>query len=139
MTGQTRGIDLFDNCFAVSFLTIIRLISTKYFLFVLMAAPSLVGIHSGFVSLLKKHIQNENLHSFHCIIHQESLAIKFGEELKKARSKVVQVVNYIRSHELNHRMLQEFLKELNSQYGDVLYHTEVRWLSKGKVLERFFY
>lgn len=51
---------------------------------------------------------------------------------------VVKTVNFIRSNELIHRTFQEFLKELISQYGDVLYHTEVRWLSKGKVLERFF-
>lgn len=53
-------------------------------------------------------------------------------------NKTIKIVNYIRARDLNHRKFKEFLSELNSQYSDIMFHTEVRWLSKGKVLEQFF-
>ncbi|XP_073432233.1 general transcription factor II-I repeat domain-containing protein 2-like [Dendrobates tinctorius] len=43
-----------------------------------------------------------------------------------------------KANALNHRQFQEFLSELNVGYEDVLYHTEVRWLSRGRVLKRFY-
>lgn len=136
MTGRTRGIDYLES--VLKFFNNHKIDINKLFSVCSDGCPSMVGAHSGLISLLKKHLKNENLLSFHCIIHQESLSVKFGKELNNVMNKVVTIVNYIRSHELNHRMFQEFLKELISQYGDVLYHTEVRWLSKGRVLERFF-
>uniref|UniRef100_A0A7N4NTM1 HAT C-terminal dimerisation domain-containing protein n=1 Tax=Sarcophilus harrisii TaxID=9305 RepID=A0A7N4NTM1_SARHA len=51
---------------------------------------------------------------------------------------VVSSVNFIRAKALNHRQFQEFLSELNVEYEDVLYHTEVHWLSRGRVLKRFY-
>lgn len=42
---------------------------------------------------------------------------------------VVSCVNFISANALNHRQFQEFLSELHVAYEDVLYHTEVRWLS----------
>ena len=51
---------------------------------------------------------------------------------------VISIVNYIRAQELNHRKFKSLLEELNSNYSDVLLHTSVRWLSRGKVLERFY-
>ena len=51
---------------------------------------------------------------------------------------VVKTVNFIRSHELNQRQFKSFLVDMGSEYGELLYHTEVRWLSHGKVLKRFF-
>nr|CAH7769841.1 unnamed protein product [Callosobruchus chinensis] len=51
---------------------------------------------------------------------------------------VINIVNYIGAKEWNHRNFKSLLEELRSQYSDVLLHTSVRWLSRGKALERFF-
>ncbi len=44
---------------------------------------------------------------------------------------VVSCINFIRANGLKHRQFQAFLAELESALGDVLYRTEVRWLSRG--------
>ena len=50
---------------------------------------------------------------------------------------IVKTVNFIRSRGLNHRQFISFLADMDSEYGELLYHTEVRWLSRGNVLNRF--
>ena len=35
-------------------------------------------------------------------------------------------------------MLREFLREVDADYDELLLHNDVRWLSKGRVLERFW-
>ncbi|XP_037779167.1 general transcription factor II-I repeat domain-containing protein 2A-like [Penaeus monodon] len=45
---------------------------------------------------------------------------------------------FIRAKGLKHRQSQEFLSELESVHGDVLYYREVQWLSRGRVLRRFY-
>jgi hypothetical protein len=51
---------------------------------------------------------------------------------------VVSTVNFIISSALNYRQFQQFLLEVEAEYGDVLYHTEIRWLSRRKLLKHFF-
>lgn len=51
---------------------------------------------------------------------------------------VIKIINCIRSKALSHRQFRALLEEVDAQYSDVLYHQEVRWLSRGKVLKRFF-
>lgn len=70
------------------------------------------------------------------ISHLSSLC---GKALKMAHvmSTITRAVNFIRKG-LNHRQFKTFLEELNSEYGDMPCHTEVRWLSQGKVLKRCF-
>lgn len=86
-------------------------------------------------------MQGENctgeLTAHHCITHQESLC---GKVLKMdhVMSTVTQAVNFITAKGLNHRQFQSFMREIYSVFGDLPYHTEMRWLSRGKVLNRVF-
>jgi len=52
---------------------------------------------------------------------------------------VVKTVNFVHARVLNHRQFTTFLSDLDTEYGELLYHTEVRWLSRGNVLRRFFF
>ena len=45
--------------------------------------------------------------------------------------------NYIRSHALQHRQVKEFFNELSSEYGDIVFFSNVRWLNHGKCLKSF--
>jgi hypothetical protein len=61
-----------------------------------------------------------------------------NNKVHKMMKNVIKIVNYIQANELNHRKFKSILEEMNSNYSDVLLHTSVRWLSRGKILERFF-
>ncbi|KAM9781380.1 general transcription factor II-I repeat domain-containing protein 2-like [Syngnathus typhle] len=103
-------------------------------------APSMTGRKNGLVALVKKKLEEESVEeaiALHCIIHQQALCskcLKFDNDM----SVVVKCINYIRSRGLKHRRFRAFLEEMESEYGDVLYFTEVRWLSRGSILKRFF-
>jgi hypothetical protein len=45
---------------------------------------SMVGTKSGSISLLRKHLNKHDLLTCHCILRQDSLAAKFGEDFKSA-------------------------------------------------------
>ncbi|KAJ8284624.1 hypothetical protein COCON_G00034740 [Conger conger] len=52
---------------------------------------------------------------------------------------VMEIVNYIHTHALNHRQFNNLIAELDQGLpGDLPQHCTVRWLSKGQVLSRFF-
>uniref|UniRef100_A0AAR2KU72 DUF4371 domain-containing protein n=1 Tax=Pygocentrus nattereri TaxID=42514 RepID=A0AAR2KU72_PYGNA len=102
-------------------------------------APSMVGSARGVIVRINREM-SERRHprpiTIHCLIHQQALcckAVKWDSVMKV----VVSCVNFIKANALNHRQFQELLSELDAAYGDVLYHTEVRWLSRGRVLRRF--
>ena len=46
--------------------------------------------------------------------------------------------NFIKSRALNHRQFQEFLEDVEAEHGDLMFYCEVRWLSKGNMLRRFY-
>ncbi|CAM2109005.1 unnamed protein product [Caretta caretta] len=52
-------------------------------------------------------------------------------------SVVVSIVNYIRSRGLKHWTFRAFLEGVDTECSDLIYRTEVRWLSRGRVLQRF--
>uniref|UniRef100_UPI00358F5BAB general transcription factor II-I repeat domain-containing protein 2B-like n=1 Tax=Myxine glutinosa TaxID=7769 RepID=UPI00358F5BAB len=73
----------------------------------------------------------------HCIIHQENLCAQ-SLKLNNVMTTVVSTINVIKSRGLNSRQFKELLSELESEYGDLVYHCEVRWLSRGNMLTRFY-
>uniref|UniRef100_A0A669DFX6 SPIN-DOC-like zinc-finger domain-containing protein n=1 Tax=Oreochromis niloticus TaxID=8128 RepID=A0A669DFX6_ORENI len=103
-------------------------------------APSMTGRKNGLVALVQKKLEEEGVKeaiALHCIIHQQVLCSKCLK-FDNVMSIVVKCINQIRSRGLKHRRFRAFLEEMESEYGDVLYFTEVRWLSRGNVLKRFF-
>ncbi|KAM3833953.1 protein FAM200A-like [Diretmus argenteus] len=98
-------------------------------------APSMMGQHRGLVSRLAA--VSPGLLTFHCIIHKSVLCAKLCGEMKEAMDTVTKLVNFVReSSSLQHRLFRALLEEMSAEHTDLLLHNDVRWLSKGRVLER---
>ncbi len=99
----------------------------------------MVGRKSGLATFVSQKVSEcgGKVVKYHCILHQEQLCAK-SVGLVDVMRDVVKIVNNIRSKALSHRQFKALMDEMDAQYGDVLYHQEVRWLSRGKVLRRFF-
>ena len=89
----------------------------------------------GFCAQLEQFL-GRTLQKYHCIIHQESLCGK-SLQMKDVMSVVVKCVNDIRAAALKRKEFCQLLNEVDEQYGKLFLHTEVCWLSLGKVLARF--
>lgn len=97
--------------------------------------PSMVGSVKGFVSLVKK--ENPFLITTHCFLHREALVAKtLGQDLKFVLDNVVKMVNFIKSRPKQSRLFSSLCEEMGSAHEGLLLHTEVRWLSRGRVLSR---
>lgn len=100
-------------------------------------APAMVGRYRGFVSRLKNVAPN--VLTIHCIIHRHHLVAKhLSGRLHKSMSIVINVINKIKSHPLNDRLFRRLCIENDEEFIRLILHTEVRWLSKGNCLKRFY-
>ena len=61
-----------------------------------------------------------------------------GSELKAVLDVVVKMVNYIKNKPLKSRLFAKLCQEMGANYVNLLFHTEARWLSRGKVLSRVY-
>lgn len=66
------------------------------------------------------------------------VAKRLPEHLKKILNEVVQIINYIKARPLQYRLFSLLCKEIGSEHEQLLIHTEVSWLSRGRMLTRFF-
>ncbi|KAL4702361.1 hypothetical protein ACJJTC_008705 [Scirpophaga incertulas] len=81
----------------------------------------MTGSENGFYSLFKKKCNCSNLITFHCIIHQENLAARAVQpEIEAVMKTVINIVDYIRTKELNHRKFKTLLKELGNSHLDAI-------------------
>ncbi|XP_026317857.1 SCAN domain-containing protein 3-like [Hyposmocoma kahamanoa] len=100
-------------------------------------APAMVGRYRGFISHLKRIIPG--LTAIHCVIHRQHLVAKhLSDRLNRSLHFVIKAVNKIRSNALNTRLFAQLCDENDEDFQRLLLHTEVRWLSKGACLARFY-
>ena len=101
------------------------------------SASCMVGENRGFVVLLFKH-ENRPILNFHCILHQEALRAQLcGKQLHEVMVLIISAVNLIVARDLNDRQFKALLDEVGNNYPGLLLHSNVRWLSRGKVISGF--
>ncbi len=100
-------------------------------------AQTMAGKRGGLQALIKR-VAPKALWT-HCIIHREALASRqLSPTLNDVLSEVVIVVNYIKTRPLKSRLFSALCEEMGANHTAVLFHSEARWLSRGKVLSRVF-
>ena len=100
-------------------------------------APSMTGYLKRFVTRAKA--KNPRIISTHCFLHREALMTEtMNEDFHATLNDAVHVVNYVKGRPLKSRTLAAICESMASDFSWLLYHTEVRWLSRGKVLARLY-
>ena len=138
LKGTTKGSDLLEAVMAT--LNRLKLNLKNISGVTTDGAPSMCGLRQGLVKLLQNEaskVGNNSVMQFHCVLHQEALCAK-SLKMETVMSVVTKAVNFIRSKGLRHRQFQDLLRSLEADFEDVPYYCEIRWLSRGKVLERIF-
>ena len=100
-------------------------------------APATLGCRSGFITRVKQ--KNPDAVGTHCVIHREALASKtLPAAMKKKLAIIIRIVNFIKSSAVNSRLFSQLCKHVDSNHENLLFHTNVRWLSKGNMLARVY-
>ena len=100
-------------------------------------APAMLGSRGGFITLMKQ--RSPNIIGSHCVIHREALASRtLPVVLNEILAITIRVVNYVKASALNSRLFTMLCKEMDSNHEMLLFHTSVRWLSKGNMLARVY-
>ncbi|KAL4153622.1 hypothetical protein QTP88_001468 [Uroleucon formosanum] len=135
LTGRTTGADIFhaiDSYFAEKKIKWSQCcgLSTD-------GGKSMSGCYSGLLARVKA--VSPLIKWTHCCIHRQALASKpLPADLKDVLDDSCKVVNFIKSRHTNSRIFSLLCEDMGSLHKTLLLHTEVRWLSRGKVLTRLF-
>lgn len=60
-----------------------------------------------------------------------------GDTLKAVMDKVIQIINLVHACSLHHHQFVELMEQIETEYEDLVMHTEVQWLPCGEVLDLF--
>lgn len=98
-------------------------------------ARAMMGKYGGVAAKVKSVAPNCKF--THCSIHREALATKrMPEEFTSVLNDAVKIVNFIKAKPMNSRLFSQLCSEMGSEHIQLLLHTEVRWLSRCKMLSR---
>ncbi|XP_077065697.1 SCAN domain-containing protein 3-like [Siphateles boraxobius] len=101
------------------------------------SAASMTGRHHGVVRQILDRAPEAKW--THCFLHRESLAAKkMSPELHEVMDVSVKTINFIKNNAVNSRCFAKHCEGLEADHVQLLFHSEVRWLSRGLVLKRLF-
>ena len=96
---------------------------------------SCTGIRTGVVKRIQ--VVAKSAKWTHCFIHREALAAKdLSPILNETMKNVVFIVNFVKARPLKQRLFSALCEEMGEEHKALLLYTEVRWLSRGCVLNR---
>ena len=100
-------------------------------------APAMLGRKSGFrarVMEVAPHVKFLN-----CMIHRFALSCKvLPAEFFDVLSLVIEMVNTIKGSALNSRLFKILCEDLGADHSVLLFHGNLRWLSRGNVSKRVY-
>ncbi|KAF2350432.1 HAT C-terminal dimerization domain [Trinorchestia longiramus] len=100
-------------------------------------APVMLGRKYSFGALVKADAPHIII--THCILHRHALATKtLPSKLAEVLKIVVECVNYVRTIALVHLIFSELCEEMGSEFEVLMYHSDIRWLPRERVLNRVF-
>ena len=95
------------------------------------------GIYSGVVGHVKKVAPN--ITATHCMIYQQALfAKKMDESLSEVLSSCNELVNFTKTRPLYSRLFAILCGKMGAEHSSLLFHAEVRWISRSKIIQRLF-
>lgn len=128
MYGTTTGQDLYEE--------LSRCVNEMGLPWETDGAPTMCGHRSGLVERMREENVTGELTAYY--ITDKELFCGKTLKMDNVMRTITRPVDIIRAKGLNHCHFKAFLGELDPEYGDLLYHTEVRWLCQGEVLQRCF-
>lgn len=134
MNAHTRGDDTFE--IFKNFIDNNKILVCKLVSITTDGAPSMIGRSNGFVAKCREDEAFPDFLSYHCIIHQQALCAKMLN-MKEIMDVANKVACSIRARSLQRQLFRLHLEEAGSDHSDLLLHMDVRWLSRGKFLQRF--
>jgi hypothetical protein len=95
----------------------------------------MVGSTRGFASFVENKILTLSQHT---VLFIERCWFKkfFGDEMTKVLDDATKMVKFIKQRPVHSKMFKKLSEYLNKQHINLLLHTEIRWLSRGRALIR---
>ena len=98
-------------------------------------APAMLGARHGFTARVRQI--NPSVQVVHCLLHRENLAVQhLSLDVSAVMKEVVGVVNFIKASAVNSRLFEQLRVDHGSQFQHLVFYSNVRWLSRGKLLHR---
>lgn len=96
--------------------------------------PAMSGAHQGFTTQVKE--VNQQVIILHGLFHWENLASQSLSCELETDARGHLSGDFIKARHLNSRFFDQMCSNFDSDLVHLLYHSEVRWLLQGKVLQR---
>ena len=95
----------------------------------------MIGRVNGFIAKCREDDAFPDFLNYHCIIHQKGLCAQMLN-LKEIMDVAMKIACCIRARSLQRWLFRAHLAKADCDHTELLLHTDMRWISRGKFLQR---